>query len=74
MMLRTNKKKLKISKAQIKNYIIRGEVISFNYMFSGTKGVDYIRVVYNGTPISINDYMWDPHITMPTLRNTLRAI
>ena len=43
-------------------------------MFSGTKGVDYIRVVYNGTPISINDYMWDPHITMPTLRNTLRAI
>ena len=33
-----------------------------------------MRIVYNGTPIRLNAYLWDPYFTLPIVASNLRKV
>lgn len=46
-------------------------LISF---FAVPKGLDNIRIIYNGTSSSLNEVMWVPRFLLPTLSRHLRQV
>ena len=55
-------------------YISSGPVISGTHYFFVPKGLDDIRMVYNGTNCGLNYVLWAPRFDFPTVKQTLRAL
>jgi hypothetical protein len=49
-------------------------VVSGTHYFLVPKGLDDIRMVYNGTSCGLNDVLWVPWFSLPTVKQTLRAL
>ena len=64
----------KVSKVRQRRYIDAGPVRSLTHMFCVPKGLDDIRMVYNGTSCGLNDSLWSPHFGLPTVQHTLRSL
>lgn len=57
------------------NYIEQGHVDSLTHLFLVDKGTEGdIRMVYNGTSSGLNDALWAPHFTLPTVQTQLRSL
>ena len=61
-------------KSRKRNYIQPGWVDSLLHYFCVAKGLDDIRMVYNGTGCGLNNSVWAPHFGLPTVRQTLRSL
>jgi hypothetical protein len=57
-----------------RGYISSRPVVSNTHYFSVPKGLDDIRMVYNGTSCRLNDVLWAPRFGLPTVKQTLRAL
>lgn len=66
--------KRKLGKVRDRRYLIPGNVDSLTSFFAVPKGVDDIRMVYDGTKSGLNDVIWVPRFSLPTVNSLLRAI
>jgi hypothetical protein len=57
-----------------KGYILPGKVIGGTHYFCMDKGLDDIRMVYNGTSCGLNEVLWAPCSGLLTVKQTLRAL
>jgi hypothetical protein len=64
----------KVVKVRKRGYVSPGVVTSGTHYFSVPKGLDDIRMVYNGTSCGLNDVLWAPRFGLPTVKQTLRAL
>lgn len=64
----------KLRKVREKGYIILGTVKSLTSFFTVPKGDDDIRIVYNGTQSGLNESIWAPWFTLPTIERHLRTM
>jgi hypothetical protein len=64
----------KVVKVQSLDYIRTGGVVSGTHFFSVDKGTTDIGMVYNGTSCGLNDILYAPRFSLPTVRETLWAI
>ena len=64
----------KLFKVRERRYIDSGPVTSLMHMFYVPKGKKDIRMVYNGTASGINDCLFAPHFSLPTVAHVLRAL
>ena len=64
--------KLKIVRGR--RYITRGVVRSLTSYFSVPKGLEDVRMVYDGTASGLNDAIWVPRFSLPTAATHLRAL
>ena len=67
------KDKKKLAKFLRQGYVSEGEVRIPTHNFSATKGGD-IRLVYSGTSSGLNNTLCAPHLSLPTVASTLRAV
>ena len=51
-----------------------GTFLSPTHMFYVCKGLNDIRMVYNGTSCGLNLALWAPHFGLPIVQHTLRAL
>jgi hypothetical protein len=64
----------KIGKVQKRRYIEKGPIKSLTSFFAVPKGVDDIRMLYDGTKSGLNDVIWVPRLPLPTVDTMLRAV
>ena len=64
----------KVVQVRKRGYILPGEITGGTQFFCVDKGVDDIRMVYNGTSCGLNEVLWAPRFGLPTVRQTLRAL
>jgi hypothetical protein len=64
----------KLGKVRKRGYIASGEVKSLTDFFHVPKGVDDIRLVYNGSSSGLNECLWVPSFGLPTVNSTLRQV
>lgn len=64
----------KLSKVRKRRYIDTGEVVTLMHYFYVPKGTDDIRMVYNGTASGVNDCLFAPHFSLPTISHVARAL
>ncbi len=64
----------KVVRVRRLDYIKAGKIVSRTSFFSVDKGETNIRIVYNGTSCGLNKDLYAPHIGLPTVQETLRAI
>ena len=64
----------KVVQVRKRNYIEPGSVKSLLHYFCVSKGIDDIRMVYNGTGCGLNEAIWAPRFGLPTVRQTLRSL
>lgn len=64
----------KVNKVRRRMYIAAGVVYSLTHMFDVPKGVEDIRMVYDGTASGLNDVIFAPHFSLPVLDNVLRSL
>jgi hypothetical protein len=64
----------KIGKVQKRRYIKKGPIESLTSFFAVPKGVDDIRMVYHDTESGLNDVIWVPRLSLPTVDTMLRAV
>lgn len=69
--LKVNKK---VNKVRYRLYIMAGIVYSLTHMFDVPKGLEDIRMVYDGTKSGLNDVLFAPHFSLPILYNCLRSL
>ena len=55
-------------------FVSAGPVISGTHYFLVPKGLDNIRMVYNGTSCGLNDVLWASCFGLPAVKQTLRAL
>jgi hypothetical protein len=64
----------KLDKVRKRRYISPGTVQSLTDFFSVPKGLDDIRLVYNGSKSGLNSILWVPSFPMPTGNTLLRSV
>ncbi len=64
----------KLSNVRKRSYVEAGEVFALTSFFAVPKGVDDIRMVYDGTKSGLNDNIWVPRFPLPTINTHLRAV
>ena len=64
----------KLRDVRWKQYIDKGEVKSVTSFFDVPKGDGDIRMVYNATSSGLNDAVWAPWFSLPTVESHLRAV
>jgi hypothetical protein len=64
----------KLAKVRARRYVAPGDVVSLTSYFSVPKGIDDLRMVYNGTSSGLNAVLWSPNFGLPTVESTLRAV
>ena len=69
-----SKVKQKVSKVRKRGYIVRGLIKSFTSFFEVAKGADDIRMVYNATSSGLNEAVWAPWFSLPTVESHLRVV
>jgi hypothetical protein len=57
-----------------RRYITRGVVHLLTSYFSVPKGLEDVRMVYDGTAFGLNDAIWVPRFSLPTAATHLRAL
>lgn len=65
--------KKKLNKVRNRGYIRNGLVQSLIRVFAVPKGLDDIRMVYDGTASGFNDSVWVPNFGLPTVDTLLRG-
>ena len=68
------KMKKKVNKVRKRFYIDPGKVLSLTPMFYVHKGLNDIRMVYNGTSCVFNLDIWAPYFGLPNVQHNLRAL
>jgi len=66
--------KKKLQKAQRLGYLAQGPVKSLTSFFSVHKGTEDICMVYDGTRSGLNEAMWAPWFSLPTIEAHLRFV
>ena len=71
-----NKDKVMAKLADIrkKGYVEAGQVESLISFFDVDKGLDDIRMVYNGTQSGLNAALWAPWLPLPTVETLMRSV
>jgi hypothetical protein len=64
----------KLMSARERGYISMGEVKSLIFFFDVPKGLDDIRMVYDGTKSGLNAALWAPWFPLPTVNSLLRSV
>ena len=64
----------KLKTVRGKGYLEKGIIVAFMFFFDVPKGVDDIRMVYDGTGSGLNDMLWAPWFILPTVESLLRAL
>jgi hypothetical protein len=64
----------KLLNAREKGYISMGVVKSLIFCFDVPKGLDDIRMVYDGTKSGLNAALWAPWFPLPTADSLLRSV
>jgi hypothetical protein len=64
----------KFVQVQKRGYILPGKVVGETHYFCVDKGLNDIRMVYNGTSCGLNDVLWAPRFGLPMVRQTLQAL
>lgn len=64
----------KLQKVRDSQYIIPGPVTSLTSYFSVPKGDTDIQMIYDGTLCGLNDQLWAPWFSLPTIEEHLRAV
>jgi hypothetical protein len=64
----------KLSNVRDRRYLEPGEVFSLTSFFAVPKGVNDIRMVYDGTKSGLNENIWVPRFPLPTVNTHLRAV
>jgi hypothetical protein len=64
----------KVVQVRKRGYVSAGPVVSGTHYFSVPKGLDNIRMVYNGTSCGLNDVLRTPCFSLPTVKQTLRSL
>ena len=64
----------KVNKVRERGYLGAGIVKSLTSFFEVLKGLDDIRMVYNATSSGLNDAVWAPWFSLPTVESHLRAV
>ena len=64
---------LKLNKVIQRGYIKRGLVKSLIKYFAVPKGIDDVRMVYDGTASGFNESIWVPNFGLPTIDTLIRA-
>ncbi len=70
----TDKIREKLADVMMKLYIADGRVVSLTSFFDVLKGVDDIRMVYNGTSCGLNAACWAPWFPLPTVDTHMRTV
>ncbi len=66
--------RVKVVQVRKRGYILPGKVIGGTHYFCVDKGLDDIRMIYNGTSCGLNEVLFFPHFGLPTVKQTLRAL
>jgi len=66
--------KAKLDKVKRLRYICPGQVDSLTSFFAVPKGDSDVRMVYDGTKSGLNDSMWAPWFSLPTIEAHLRFV
>jgi hypothetical protein len=66
--------KEKLEKIRRLKYIQVGPMVSLTSYFAVPKGKDDIRMVYDGTKNGLNDSLWAPWFSLPTVKMHLRFV
>jgi hypothetical protein len=66
--------KRKIAKVRNRGYVESGEIDSLISFFAVPKGMNDIRMVYDGTASGLNDAIWVPRFPLPTVDTHLRSV
>jgi hypothetical protein len=64
----------KLVQVRIRGYISPGQVSGETHYFCVGKGLDNIRMVYNGTSCGLNNALWAPQFGLPAVKQTLRSL
>jgi hypothetical protein len=64
----------KVVQVRKRGYILPGKITGGTQFFCVDKGLDDIRMVYNGTSCGLNEVLWAPRFGLPTVKQTLRAL
>jgi hypothetical protein len=64
----------KLSKVRKQRYLEPGDVFSLMSFFGVPKGVEDIWIVYNRTKWGLDDNIWVPRFSLPTINTHLRAV
>jgi hypothetical protein len=64
----------KLLNAREKGYISMGVVKSLIFFFDVPKGLDDIRMIYDGTKSGLNAGLWAPWFPLPTVDSLLRSV
>jgi len=72
--IKREKMKAKLEKVRCLGYIRPGRVDSLTSYFSVPKGDSDIRMVYDGTKSGLNDSLWAPWFSLPTVESLLRSV
>ena len=66
--------KKKVDKVRQRGYLGGGLIKSLTSFFEVMKGLSDIRMVYNATSSGLNDAVWAPWFSLPTVESHLRAV
>jgi hypothetical protein len=66
--------KEKLDKVRKRRYIGAAFVRSLTSFFAVPKGLEDIRMVYDGTISGLNDCIWVPRFVLPTIETHLRSV
>lgn len=69
-----DKIKKKLADVRAKGYVEPGWVESLTAFFAVPKGLDDLRMVYDGTVSGLNEVLWAPWFPLPTVESMLRAV
>ncbi len=58
----------KVVQVRKRGYISSEPVVSGTHYFSVPKGLEGIRMVYDGTSFGLNDVLWAPRFGLPTVK------
>mmetsp|Transcript_17572 Transcript_17572/g.49639 ORF Transcript_17572/g.49639 Transcript_17572/m.49639 type:complete len:1287 (+) Transcript_17572:10428-14288(+) len=64
----------KLDTVRSRRYITPGPVNSLTSFFSVPKGEDDVRMVYDATASGLNDSIWVPSFSLPTINTHLRGV
>ena len=66
--------KNKVEKVRKRLYIEPEKILSLTHMFYVHKGLNDIRMVYNGTSCGLNLALWATHFGLPIVQHTIHAL
>ena len=64
----------KLDTIQQKGYVEDGPITSLMPFFHVPKGIDDIRMVYDGSASGLNDMLWAPWFSLPTVATLIRSL